>query len=141
MVARLALAGTLATVDDGALYQYCCLFAETEGISVSRRENSALVKTLVKLIARLEEFAAADRGPADLVINDGGVDVGDTVAQIVTLKQLDAKHTTQLRQGHMAIRQYLVEFGMTPAARTRVPANDDNEPAANPLDRFTKTRA
>jgi hypothetical protein len=58
----------------------------------------------------------------------------------VKLKQLDAKAITQLRQGHMALRQYLVEFGMTPAARNRVTPADAVQPA-NPIDQFTKARA
>jgi len=123
MVGRLEASQTLSTVDDAALYQYCCLFAETEGILASRRDNAALAKTLRAAIARMEqhlkEIAAADRVAESVTV----VDVGDltaAIAQIVKLKQLDVKHTTQLRQGHMAIRQYLVEFGMTPAARSRV---------------------
>jgi hypothetical protein len=52
---------------------------------------------------------------------------------MVTLLIAIAKATRDLRQGHMAIRQYLVEFGMTPSARTRVklppaaPAVDPNK--------------
>ena len=41
----------------------------------------------------------------------------------------------------MALRQYLVEFGMTPAARDRAkPAGDSQQKPVNPLDRFTKPR-
>jgi hypothetical protein len=57
----------------------------------------------------------------------------------VSLKKLDMKLTTQLRQGHMAVRQYLIELGMTPAARNRVQPSAD-APTENPLDRFTKPR-
>lgn len=123
MVLRLEVTHTLATVDDAALYQYCCLFAETEGIIVAKRENAALAKTLLKAVAemhaQLNRIAAADRATESTTI----VDVGDltaVVAQITALKKLDQKATTQLRQGHIAIRSYLVEFGMTPAARSRV---------------------
>lgn len=107
MVDRLEAAGTLSTVDDAALYQYCCLFAETEGILTSRRTNAALVQRLKQAIRKL-------RGEAMVA----------AITQIVQLKKLEAKHTAQLRQGHMAVRQYLVEFGMTPAARSRVKVTD-----------------
>jgi hypothetical protein len=40
----------------------------------------------------------------------------------------------------MALRQYLVEFGMTPSSRTRVTPPADKPPTANPLDRFTQPR-
>jgi hypothetical protein len=40
--------------------------------------------------------------------------------QIVILRQLVSKATDQLRQGRMALRQYLGEFGLTPASRGRI---------------------
>ncbi len=120
MVDRLERAHTLSAVDDAVLYQYCGLFAETEGILTAKRENTALVKRLL---------AALDRRKAQL----SGDQVVNALAQIAILRALDAKHTTQLRQGHMALRQYLVEFGMTPAARSRVKgaaAPDETDPFA-----------
>ena len=39
----------------------------------------------------------------------------------------EARQGVQLRQGSRALRQYLIEFGLTPSARTRVtvpPARD-----------------
>jgi len=117
MVNRLEASHTLSTVDDAVLYQYVQLFAETEGILESRRTNARLAKKLYaaidRLVAAYERAEGAD--PDASVLN-----ITKAVAQIVELKKLDAKHITQLRQGHMAIRQYLVEFGMTPAARSRV---------------------
>jgi hypothetical protein len=124
MVDRLEASKTLSTVDDAALYQYCCLFAETEGILEARRQNAALVKTLLTAIARLKAAAAHGEAGTDEIV----VDLSDTLAQIVKLRQLDAQYTTQLRQGHMAVRQYLVEFGMTPAARARVKSSATPEP-------------
>ena len=47
----------------------------------------------------------------------------------------------QLRAYDQALRVYLVEFGMTPAARSRVTPASDGKAPANPLDRFLKTRA
>jgi P27 family predicted phage terminase small subunit len=129
MVDRLELAGTLATVDDAALYQYCCLYAETEGITDKRRTTKALVATLTAAVQRLVA-AAADADPEAAL-----VDVTAAIAQIAALEQQDVKRTTQLRLGHMAIRQYLVEFGMTPAARSRVTKPDGPDPT-DPMAEF-----
>ena len=107
MVDRLERAQTLSAVDDAVLYQYCCLFAETEGILAAKRHNAALVTKLLAVIRQRQPKLRDEH-------------VVDALAQIAILRALDAKHTTQLRQGHMALRQYLVEFGMTPAARSRV---------------------
>jgi P27 family predicted phage terminase small subunit len=117
MVLRLEGAKTLSTIDDAVLYQYCCLWAETEGIVDKRRVTAALADTL---LASLAPPVAED------------VDVAGISAQIVKLRQLDLKYSTQLRQGHMAVRHYLVEFGMTPAARSRVKVAE----AATPADPF-----
>lgn len=124
MVGRLEAAHTLSTVDDAVLYQYCCLFAETEEILTARDGNARLI---VKLQAAIERVRKGD-----LIV--------EAIAQIVQLKKLESKHATQLRQGHMALRQYLVELGMTPAARSRVLPAADSAPPVNPLDRFTKPR-
>jgi len=129
MVERLEVNQTLAIVDDAALYQYCSLFGETEDVQDARRENTALVATLQAAIARND--------------TDADVDLSGILAQLVKLRQLDAKYTTQLRQGHMAVRSYLVEFGMTPSARSRVkvpPAPPAEDPMAE-FDDKTKTDA
>jgi len=119
MVGRLEAAKTLSIVDDAALFQYCCLFAETEGIRDARLANARLVKKLLVAIERL-------RGDAMV----------DAIAQIVQLKKLEVKSTAQLRQGHMAVRQYLVELGMTPAARSRVKVPDNTPVEADPFAEF-----
>jgi Phage terminase, small subunit. len=125
MVARLDQLQTLSTVDDAALYQYALLFAETEAIRTDRLALKQLSADLMTAIQRLKGDALVD-----------------AATEIVKLQFLLAKHTAQLRQGHMALRQYLVEFGMTPAARTRVTAQpDDAHTPVNPVDRFTKARA
>jgi len=125
MVVRLERSQTLSLVDDAALYQYAQLFAETEAIRTDRAALKELSATLMTAIQRLRVDALVD-----------------AAAEIVKLQFLLAKHTAQLRQGHMALRQYLVEFGMTPAARTRVTAQpDEAHTPLNPLDRFTKGRA
>jgi P27 family predicted phage terminase small subunit len=108
MVRRLEQNKTITIVDDAALYQYCCLFAETEHIAASRIRNERLIVKLQTTIARLRQ----------------GDQIVEAIGHIVQFKKLEAKHTAQLRMGHMAIRQYLVEFGMTPAARSRVKVAD-----------------
>ncbi|MGE3840062.1 MAG: P27 family phage terminase small subunit [Vicinamibacterales bacterium] len=104
MVARLVTSKTVTTVDDAALYQYVQLFAETEQINKDHAETRRMRDELKKL-------AASKLNGADLV---------DAIGHIVKLQQALAKQSQQLRQGHMALRQYLVEFGMTPSARGRV---------------------
>ena len=113
MVTRLEAAQTLSIVDDAALYQYCSLFGETEATQDARRNVAALLE-------ELQATASVTKEPVD-------------VATIVKLQQLEMKYTTQLRQGRMALRAYLVEFGMTPSARTRVklpPAPKAEDPMA-----------
>lgn len=104
MVKRLEDTKTLSTVDDAALYQYSCLFAETEEITAAHRTNARLLEKLEQALERVRDE--------------------DQVAQVATaiadIRKLDAKHVQQLRQSRMALRQFLVEFGMTPAARSRV---------------------
>lgn len=148
MVLRLEAAKTLSIVDDAALYQYCCLYAETEAIIVAQRGTVAMLLSLVtaiekwtRLVDLIEKAAAKKDPPLDVALETQkyGVQIVEATAQIVQLKKLEAKYPTQLRQGHMALRQMLVEFGMTPAARSRVqPAAD--APIASAIDRFTKPR-
>lgn len=121
MVTRLDAAKTLSTVDDAVLYQYSCLFAETEGIKSARRTNARLIKKLETALGRVR----------------GDDQIAAVASAIVQVQKLDAKHGQQLRQGRMAIRQYLVEFGMTPAARSRVKPTADAKKSANPLDEYT----
>lgn len=104
MVGRLTAAKTLSTVDDAVLYQYCCLFAETEGLAEARLTNARL---LVKLEAALGRVRHEDQ-------------IAEVAGAIARLQKLDANHAQRLRLGHAEIRRYLVEFGMTPAARSRV---------------------
>jgi phage terminase small subunit len=103
MITRLEQSGTLSVVDDAALYQYAKLYAETEQIEADQAEVRRLALTLAKPIKKLQ-----------------GATLVDALQTITALRGLIAKATRDLRQGHMAIRQYLVEFGMTPSARTRV---------------------
>lgn len=103
MVARLTTTRALTVVDDAVLYQYACLFAEVE-------EQKGEAARLRKLSSDLK--VAASKLDGEVLV--------EAIGKIVTLQHIIARLSTQLRQGHMAIRQYLVEFGMTPSARTRV---------------------
>ena len=103
MTARMEEVHTLTRVDDAALYQYCKLFAETETLEVDREAGRKMTMALRHQTRKLE-----------------GAELVEAITQIVKLKYLEAKIAVQIRQGRMALRQYLVEFGMTPSARTRV---------------------
>lgn len=118
MVSRMELSGTSSLVDDAALYQYALLFAETEAVSTARAGTA-------------QNIAALEIAMADLV--DG--EFVEALRQLVALRQLEAKYMVQIRQGRMALRQYLVEFGMTPSARTRVKVPDRPE-AKDPFAEF-----
>jgi len=109
MVARLERAKTSSSVDDAALYQYVQLFAETEAIKTDRAGTRRLLRDLSRAMRSL---------------------TGDTLVtaidHLLQLKKALARDAVQLRMGHLAIRQYLVEFGMTPSSRTRVKIPKDD---------------
>lgn len=121
MIDRLSVTGTLSPVDDGALYQYCRLFAETEQLAVDQTETSVSIDIV--------EENLRDMTGSDLVA---------AFQEITKLRQLEAGYSTKIRQGRMAIRQYLVEFGLTPSARSRVkvPETKTEDPFAE-FDRET----
>lgn len=121
MLHRLTSSKTLSVVDDGALYQYCRLFAETDGIAVSQMETASTIDLLEENLHGLE-----------------GAELVQCVQEISKMRQLEARYTTQIRQGRMALRTYLVEFGLTPAARSRVRATEpkQNEQPKSPLARL-----
>lgn len=123
MVARMVRANTISTIDDAALYQYVELFAETEAI---KADHIRLRKMQADLMA-----VATKQLTDDLLI--------ETVKEILTLQHAIGRQVGQLRQGHMALRQFLVEFGMTPAARTRVKPSPSAPAAADPDDAFFGT--
>lgn len=105
MVVRLEAVGTLSTVDDAALRRYVLLHAQTEGIEAEHARLTRLSAKLMKEARRLE-----------------GAELVAAIGEIVALEKLQARLLPQLRQGSMALRQWLVELGMTPSARTRVKA-------------------
>lgn len=110
MVSRLEQSKTLAVVDDAVLYQYAHLFAETEQIRVDNAQLRKLSIKLQKIARKLQ-----------------GLELVEAIKKIVDLEYVISKQSTQLRQGHMAIRQYLVEFGQTPSSRTRVKITKEPE--------------
>ena len=120
MIARLEHSHTLSVVDDAALFQACSLYAETEHIAVQREKTEATIDKLEDALSRLDD--------GDLVA---------AVREVTTLKQLEYRYVNQIRQGRMAVRAYLIEFGLTPAARGRVKATDDgSKKPASKLGRF-----
>jgi P27 family predicted phage terminase small subunit len=120
MVERLDTTRTLSVVDDGALYQYAKLFAETEATEIDQRENRRLAATLKrKMTSRLD-----------------GTQLIDAIKALVVLRQMINKGTRDLRQQRMALRQYLVEFGMTPSARSRVKLPGKRQPVDPVKERF-----
>lgn len=103
MVADLESAGSLTKTDRMALYQYCRLYAETEDASTRGPEYAASIQVLEDNLAGLK-----------------GKELTDCFQEIGKLHALRAQNESKVRQGRMAIRQYLVEFGMTSASRGRV---------------------
>lgn len=110
MVARMTDLGTSSHVDDAVLYQYCRLFAETESLAVSQLETAASIDIIEENLHGLD-----------------GSELVQCFQEITKLRQLESGYSTKIRQGRMAIRQYLVEFGMTPSARTRVKLPEKKE--------------
>lgn len=124
MVDRLTHTGAISKVDDAALYQYVLLFAETEEIMTEVAEARALSRALKSAVGKLN-----------------GHDLVTAIGRIVDLQQSLVKSKTQLRQGHMAIRQYLVEFGMTPSARTRVKLPSGSKQQKSRVEMFLAAKA
>lgn len=119
MLVRLEECRTLSVVDDGALYQYCCMFSETEDVAVRREHTEGLIDRLDDLLTKLD-----------------GSDLAKAIENVVKLKALESRYIAQIRQGRMALRAFLVEFGLTPAARGRVKVIASEKPVVSALDRI-----
>lgn len=128
MIARLTSSGALSIVDDGALYLHCQLFAETEGIHVAQRETAKSIRTLQENFDKLkpEDVTTAQR------IEFAGV--------MARMRKLEASYNTKVRQGRMALRIMLAEFGLTPAARGRVKLLEQKEPGADAFTAFQRAK-
>jgi P27 family predicted phage terminase small subunit len=111
LVAMLTEQGTLTIVDGEALFQYCRLFAETEALAAGQRNIAAG-------IVRLHAIEAESQG-AGLVA---------CLHELGTLHALHAKAASQIRQGRLALRVYLVELGLTPASRSRLKITQPKTP-------------
>ncbi len=114
----------------GALYQYCQLFEESEEIKAQRDERAKTIELIQ------ESMADLDSDQKLLAIEN-----------ITKLLTLDSKDATQIRQYRLALRIFLVEFGLTPAARSRVKQIDESKKPqpqsniANLQDRARQIRA
>lgn len=117
MVARLRTSHALSTVDDAALYRYVHLYADGEDL---RGDYTRLRKEVDRLLKEVRKL--------------NGDQLVDAVGKIVSLEKVINGLSSQLRQNAMAIRQYLVEFGMTPASRGRVklPGDPKQLPGIDP---------
>lgn len=103
MVASLAANRTLSTVDGHALYQYCHLWAETEELKGDYWRMRKTSSQMLKAVKGVE-----------------GVDLIKALAEVTKIEHEIGRLSVKLRQNRLAVRTYLVEFGMTPSARTRV---------------------
>jgi P27 family predicted phage terminase small subunit len=99
MIRRLETSKTLSTVDDAALYAYCRLFADAE---------------------RLQRSVETLSSPFYDKVSVDGAGVEHTEPKV-------HPGFAQLRSYRQALRQFLVEFGLTPAARSRVKVADVSE--------------
>lgn len=97
----------------GALYQYCQLFEESENIAAQRIDRARTIELI--------EDTMKDLPPEERL---------QCIDNITKLLQLDAKDATQIRQYRLALRVYMVEFGLTPAARSRVKQVEEPKHAA-----------
>lgn len=115
MIARLEQCGTLSIVDDGALYQYVQLFAETEGIAVTQAETAETIRILQENLDGLGKKVTFDQ-------------ILEVAQELAKLRKLEAGYITKVRQGRMALRMLLTEFGLTPASRARVKGAGTQKP-------------
>jgi len=100
---RLRAAGTLSVVDDGVVYEFCCLRGETESL---RKDHIRQRKIAKKLLAAAETLA--------------GQDLVGVISKIASLEQLIGRHVGAMRLQHLAARAFLSELGLTPSSRGRV---------------------
>ena len=108
MVERLRATKVLTAVDDGVLARYCLLHARA---------------------VRLEHALQTSKPFGRRVTVDG--------SGVEYVEEKVHPGFAQLRQYDLALRAYLVEFGLTPAARARVSPKDDGEgEKADPFDEF-----
>lgn len=116
---------TLSTVDASAIYQHCLLVGDTEQLRKDREKNLELVNQLRRVVVeRLQ-----------------GEQLTEAMFQLVKLQSLIGRQAVQLRQQALAIRQYLMEFGLTPASRSRVKVQPERDSMQTKLLSFSGGRA
>lgn len=104
MLERMRTTKIVTSVDDAALYQYARLWSETEGIS---RDHDATRRAI-----RLLQREALHKLAGDELVR--------AIEALERMKATLQRQATQLRMQRLALRTWLIEFGMTPAARPRV---------------------
>lgn len=120
VVADLTESNGLAHIDGGRLFQYVNLFAEVEAIREQSSMTQHLLKKAKKAMAKLD-----------------GIELLQAMEQVVKLQQLAVRQTGQLRQGRMALRQYLNDLGLTPVQRHgKSGAGTSSPPAKSRLQTF-----
>lgn len=119
MVSRMEQAGSLSKIDDASIYQYAKLFAETREAEV---HITKLHKVADKLIAASNKLE--------------GAELVESMRHIAAIEKVLKDYTGTVRMGRMAIRQYLVEFGMTSSARGRIKMPNDAERTGGKLMAF-----
>ncbi len=105
MVNRLTLTGAIEFVSDKAIYHCALLTAEIEATRARYEDDARLDKRLTELLNQ------PDLETAQML---------EILGPLNDCRKRLLSATTTLRQGHMAMRQYLTEFGLTPASRARV---------------------
>jgi len=120
MLDRLSESRTLSVVDDAVVYQYCRLWAETEALATTQGG-------IAGAIARVDKALESGTDEVCVALTD----------ELTKLWQLQSRYTTQIRQGRLGLRAYLVEFGLTPASRGRVRVlGHTHEQTTSPLARL-----
>lgn len=103
MLVRLELTGAMSRAEDGAVYSYCKLFAKVE----SFEERQARIDASIQVL----EDSISDTPKEDRLA---------LFQEIGKMTKLSASYDSKIVAGGMAIRQWLAEFGLTPASRSRV---------------------
>lgn len=138
MVALLEELRTLSIVDGAALYQYAQLFSETEELVERKRHCAELIETLREFLSDQHNAVATNVDLSGQTSKK--VDAVKAIQEITKLSQLVSRYGTQIRLGRMALRSYLLDFGLTPASRSRVAMTAPLAPA-KPESPFGKLQA
>lgn len=117
MIVYLTRSGTLSANDGAILYQYCRVFAETEGHAQRQSENAGSIDIMEENLSGLE-----------------GADLVAAFQEITKLSQNEFRYCNLILKGRMAQRQLLGELGLTPSSRGRVKVPDKQE--ADPFSEF-----